>query len=111
MNDCVFCDLSKIRNIKFDDGEVVIFEPLNPIVSGHLLVVPKKHVSDFVEDPCISGLVMERAASFAKEHYGTLEGINMITSKGIAATQSVMHLHIHLVPRKSGDGLYLPWTR
>jgi len=110
MNDCPFCDLSKIETIQFDDGEVVIFSPLNPVVEGHLLVVPKQHVSDFAENPYTSSRVMERAAAFAKECGGDFEGINLITSKGKAATQSVMHLHIHLVPRKEGDGLHLPWT-
>jgi histidine triad (HIT) family protein len=35
---------------------------------------------------------------------------NFITSAGKAATQSVMHLHIHIVPRQEGDGLLLPWS-
>ncbi len=110
MNDCPFCDISKIEAVHFDDGEVAIFEPLNPVVEGHLLVVPKQHVTDFADNPSISSRVMECAAAFVKQNNQDYEGINLITSKGIAATQSVMHLHIHLVPRKEGDGLNLPWT-
>lgn len=39
-----------------------------------------------------------------------LESANFITSAGPAATQSVFHLHVHLVPRFEDDGLILPWT-
>lgn len=35
---------------------------------------------------------------------------NIITSRGSAATQTVYHLHLHVVPRREGDGLGLPWT-
>jgi histidine triad (HIT) family protein len=49
--------------------------------------------------------VMFRAAELA------VTPCNLITSAGRAATQSVMHLHLHLVPRLDGDGLALPWSR
>lgn len=38
------------------------------------------------------------------------EAANLITSRGGAATQTVFHLHVHVVPREAGDGLALPWT-
>lgn len=107
MKDCVFCDTSKINSKIRDHGDVMVFEPLNPVVQGHLLVVPKAHVSDFAENKQISSRTMEVAAEIAAHLGGDY---NLITSKGKAATQSVMHLHIHLIPRKQGDGIHLPWT-
>lgn len=102
--DCVFCK-------KFDglDEEIqhLDFEPLDPTTPGHWLVIPRQHVSDFTEWPMVTASTMFRAAVIAQERGGDF---NLITSKGKAATQSVFHLHVHLVPRKEGDGLKLPWT-
>jgi histidine triad (HIT) family protein len=49
---------------------------------------------------------MSRAAQWAR----TCGDANLITSVGSAATQTVFHLHVHVVPRRAGDGLALPWT-
>ncbi|MFF0389623.1 HIT family protein [Kitasatospora sp. NPDC004615] len=73
---------------------------------GHLLVIPRAHVADVGADPVVSAAVMARAAELA----AVLPAANVITSKGSAATQTVFHLHIHVVPRADGDGLPLPWT-
>src|SRR6185369_2606064 len=79
--------------------------PLNPVVDGHILFIPTLHVADFTEDPAVSSSVMFRAAQWAE--FGG--DCNLITSKGKDATQSVFHAHLHLVPRRAGDGLSLPW--
>jgi len=106
MIDCVFC--KKIAEDRaFDGMEVVFFEPLNPVTPGHTLVVPREHVTDFADRPTITARVMETAAQLASIKGGDM---NLITSKGHDATQSVFHLHVHLVPRVAGDGLILPWT-
>ena len=103
MDDCVFCKKFEGRH----EGSVNIFEPLNPVVPGHMLVVPFKHVTDFTDDPKTTALVMADAASYAKRMGGEW---NLITSKGKDATQSVFHFHVHLVPRHKDDGLQLPWS-
>jgi histidine triad (HIT) family protein len=72
------------------------------------LIIPKLHVADFASDPMVSADVMARAARFAFEW--RIGDANIITSKGPAATQTVYHLHLHVVPRYQGDGLPLPWT-
>jgi histidine triad (HIT) family protein len=86
----------------------VSFIPLNPVVPGHRLVVPKVHVEDFAQDPATTASVCRDAAVVARSM--SAEAVNLITSWGEAATQTVKHLHIHLVPRAPGDGLALPWT-
>ena len=89
-----------------DDREIIEIEPLNPVVKGHRIVIPKAHVQDFSENVAVTSSVMEYAATLAK----TLGDVNLITSKGKNATQSVFHLHVHLIPRTKDDGLHLPWT-
>lgn len=82
------------------------FEPLNPVGPGHRVFVPKKHVVDFFDDPDTFAEVCRVVSICASNLYE----YNVITSKGRNATQSVFHLHVHLVPRTEGDGLTLPWT-
>jgi len=103
LDGCVFCEKYKGRH----EGSTAIFEPLNPVVPGHLLVIPLKHVTNFINDPDTTAYVMRAAAQHAKRLGGQW---NLITSAGKDATQSVFHLHVHLVPRRPGDGLQLPWT-
>jgi histidine triad (HIT) family protein len=107
---CPFCEIAAGRALatvlaQWDDAMVI--EPLHPVVPGHVLVLPRVHVADFAESPFVSALTMSRAAGFMAS--STHEGMNLITSMGEAATQSVFHLHLHLVPRTVNDGLALPW--
>ncbi|MGW8557555.1 HIT family protein [Streptomyces tubercidicus] len=76
------------------------------VTAGHVLIIPRVHVADVAEDPAVSAATMLRAAELAAE----AGDCNVITSRGPAATQTVRHLHLHLVPRTEGDGLLLPWT-
>lgn len=107
--ECVFCEIVAGRapaNVVAEWGDAIVITPLDPVTPGHLLVIPREHVDDLAEDPKVTGRVMRRAAQWAQ----ILGPCNLITSKGAAATQTVMHLHVHLVPRREGDGLALPWT-
>jgi histidine triad (HIT) family protein len=91
--------------------DAVAFPPLWPVTSGHLLVVPTDHVQHAGIDPEITGRMFEHASELAWELYlskGT--GANLITSAGASATQTVSHLHVHIVPRRKDDGLKLPWS-
>lgn len=114
---CVFCEIVVGRAPAQHYGQwisSIVIEPLNPVVPGHLLVIPKEHVVDAVEKPQVTAATMHdaamvvAAARFARrEQYAS---VNLITSVGAPATQSVFHLHIHVVPRAHGDGLMLPWS-
>lgn len=84
---------------------VLAIVPLGPVVAGHLLVIPTQHVDDFTQDPDVTANVMRCAAELAAD----TGPCNLITSKGRETTQSVMHLHAHVVPRAENDGLALPW--
>jgi histidine triad (HIT) family protein len=105
---CPFCELlaDGSRPLTHDWGSAVAFEPLDPIVAGHLLVIPREHVVDASVDPLVTADVMANAAQVAAEKWPC----NVITSCGAGATQSVFHLHVHIVPRHEDDGLLLPWS-
>lgn len=111
MADCPFC--RRILEGKFDEawrfggGLQVRFEPLDPVTPGHMLIISGAHVASAIANPYITGETMEAAATYASR----LDiDCNIITSVGSAATQTVRHLHIHVVPRRLDDGLKLPWT-
>jgi len=115
---CVFCEIvakrspAKILATNYNYDSLVIV-PLNPVVKGHVIVIPRSHVENAICGPEIAGEVMEAAVSFVegRNNYNTFyKSVNFITSVGIPATQSINHLHIHIVPRQIGDGLMLPWT-
>jgi histidine triad (HIT) family protein len=108
MSDCVFCGRVERGEFDYDDRWSVAFRPLRPVTPGHFLVVPRKHVSHALESPRSAGRALEMAGYLANEM--GLESANFITSAGEAATQTVPHLHVHVVPRREGDGLHLPWT-
>jgi histidine triad (HIT) family protein len=107
---CPFCEIIAYRapaTIVRVWPDALAIVPLGPVVDGHLLVIPHDHVSDFSADPDVTAITARRAAELALER--GLICANLITSMGAAATQSVFHLHLHLVPRAENDGLALPW--
>lgn len=108
---CVFCRIvagTEPATVVREWEDAIAFSPRHPVTPGHLLVVPRTHVADAVEAPAVTGAVFARAAELAAER--GLDSLNLITSRGAEATQTVYHLHAHLVPRREGDGLPLPWT-
>lgn len=110
--DCVFCDERKIKatveHMYAADGrDHMVFEPLAPVVPGHLLVVPLVHVQDATEEPLITAMAAGVAARVAQRY----RSANILTSVGAPATQTINHLHWHVVPRTFGDGLPLPWSK
>jgi histidine triad (HIT) family protein len=105
---CVFCARIEAGQFDYFDHWNVAFQPLSPVTPGHFLVVPRKHVINAFEGPAQAGRAMSFAAKMAADM--GLVAANFITSAGIAATQTVWHLHLHVVPRREGDGLALPWT-
>lgn len=110
-SDCPFCRIIRgvaPADVVRDTGDCLVFHPLNPVALGHVLVVPKMHVQDALQLPVVTGLAFTRAAEYAA--WQGAHGYNLITSAGEEATQTVFHLHVHVVPRRPFDGLRLPWS-
>jgi histidine triad (HIT) family protein len=104
----VFCQIvagTEPARILWQWDDAIAFTPLNPVTPGHTLVIPRVHVRDATENLMITAATMVHAAALAIGY----EAANILTSIGTAATQSVFHLHVHMVPRTLGDQLMLPW--
>lgn len=114
MTDCIFCQIvageSPAETVATWTDAIAIV-PIDPVVDGHLLVIPRHHVRDFAEDPMVTAVTMARAAEYVRDtsQHGTTRPANLITSARREATQSVFHLHVHIIPRAENDGLALPW--
>ena len=110
--DCPFCAIAAGRDAQVEivcsSAEWVAFFPDNPATPGHTLLIPRKHVQDFWEADAALRNELFRAASkvgHAIRHAVKPEGLNLITSAGEAAEQTVFHLHLHIVPRWTDDHL------
>ncbi|MFE2751658.1 HIT family protein [Actinosynnema sp. NPDC059335] len=110
MTNCPFCSIAAgdapAVVVRSWPDAVAIRPRSGGVNPGHVLVLPRVHVDDVGVDPAVTAAVMRRAAELAAE----LPDANVITSKGRVATQTVRHLHVHVVPRREDDGLPLPWT-
>jgi histidine triad (HIT) family protein len=106
---CPFCEIIAGRapvTILREWSDALAIKPRGGVNDGHTLVIPRIHVTDAVVDPDVSADTMRRACQYARD----LGNLNIITSVGPKATQTVYHLHLHIVPRTKNDGLPLPWT-
>jgi len=108
---CPFCDDNNIQPIKIYKDDLVMAFPTNiPIVPGHTLVCSARHVSkiDQLSDgelKALSDFVIRLKNGLRKTFQA--EGFNIAWNEGKMAGQAIDHLHIHVVPRKTGDaGIY-----
>lgn len=114
---CVFCEIlvgARPAHIVYEDEFAVSFVPLNPATLGHVLVVPRVHVRDLFELPYSKVEPLWSAVHHMAHIVNQVmqpDGMNIITSAGEVATQTVFHLHIHVVPRYLTDNMGLVWPK
>ena len=114
-DNCIFCDISSGRlpsEKLYEDASVMAFLDINPIADGHILVVPREHISFFHElDSDLSCAITELISKVAKALLSELncDGYNVLCNNGIVAGQIVSHLHFHVIPRYSTDELFDKW--
>lgn len=113
--DCIFCKIiaAEIPCFRlYEDEDTLAFMDINPASEGHALVIPKEHFPDVHEasDAAISATVVT-AKKIASAINKTLnpDGMNLLQCNGPAAAQSVLHFHMHVLPRRDGDELKLNW--
>ena len=114
-DDCIFC---KIANGEipsktiYEDDVVRVFLDLGPATKGHALVVPKEHADNLYElSEETAAHVMKVAKKMATtmtEKLGAV-GFNLVQNNGEAAGQTVMHFHLHLIPRYVDDKQIMMW--
>lgn len=113
---CGFCSIARGEDDSVDlvceaEGWVAFF-PTEPATPGHTLVVPRLHVPDvWALDPALGAVLMSAVIRVGQAVRAALrpEGMNLISSSGVEAEQTVFHLHLHVVPRWSTDAIGPIW--
>ena len=105
MTSCPFCNLDQSSIVLVNDHAVAIYDAF-PVTLGHSLIIPKRHVESFFEttkeeQAAMLDLLDEMRWILLREL--NPDGFNIGVNDGAAAGQTVMHLHIHLIPRYNGD--------
>ncbi len=104
---CAFCDNLNIEGRAIFRDDVVIAFPTNtPIVPGHILICPIRHVEkidDLHESEMVQIVALLVRLKKVLQKTFDAEGFNVAWNEGGVAGQTVPHLHVHLVPRKKGD--------
>jgi len=113
--DCIFCKIiaGQIPATKvYEDEEVLAFLDVGPISDGHTLLIPKQHCDNVESCPAeILSKTTSRLGKIAKAVKAAVgsEGYNVLCNNGRAAGQLVQHLHFHIIPRNTGDGVFTQW--
>lgn len=111
---CTFCDLIRGAaevSICYEDAVAIAFLDIQPVNPGHVLVVPRDHYETLQDIPMEVGQHLYQVAVKLIPLVQTAAGahdMNIVVNSGQAAGQNVMHYHIHLIPRREGDGFDVP---
>jgi histidine triad (HIT) family protein len=112
---CDFCAIARgdaEAEVVCEGEHWVAFFPLHPATLGHTLIIPREHVENlWASSLSVGGELMQAAIEVGRAIQDALQpdGLNLISSAGAAAEQTVPHLHLHLVPRWDDDAFGRIW--
>ena len=111
MKNCTFCRIlrNELPSSRVLERDLVValldIQPINP---GHTLVIPRRHVCAFTdlttEEVEQLALIGQSIAAALKARVPHCEGVSLLLADGEAAGQEVPHAHLHVIPRRAGDG-------
>jgi histidine triad (HIT) family protein len=111
---CVFCRIvagNEEASLAYTDPATMAFAERHPVNPGHVLVVPRRHVSRIADlDAATASRIWATAVligSAVTKSGGEAVGVNILLSDGEAAGQEVEHVHIHVIPRHRDDGFHV----
>lgn len=114
MDQCLFCKIAQKEipgKYIYEDEDCVAFLDLSQATRGHTLVVPKTHVTNILDaDPQLAAHLFQVTTQLAQKITFALQakGCNILSNAGEVAGQTVMHFHIHIIPRyELNDGFTL----
>ena len=109
MTDCVFCDIiagAVSAHIVFSDDVAVAFLDARPVFKGHVLVAPREHYVTLADlPPGLVGPLFTRVQRVSAAVPAAFGAQGSFVAENNVVSQSVPHLHVHVVPRTKGDGL------
>ena len=114
-DDCIFCKIAGGEipsKTLYEDEYFRVFLDLGPASKGHCLIVPKEHFDNLFElsdEYASRALVLARKVGLALKTALNADGINIVQNNGEVAGQSVMHFHMHIIPRYEGGNELPLW--
>ncbi len=114
-DDCIFCKIANGQipsKAIYEDEDFRVILDLGPATKGHALILPKEHAADLFELPEeTAAKVLPVAKKVAANMMEKLhcDGLNLVQNNGEAAGQTVLHFHLHLIPRYAQDGQRIGW--
>ena len=105
-NPCIFCNVKKQEIIYENDYAFVSYDSY-PVSKFHSLVIPKRHIKNFFDlndkELYACNELIKKIKLKIENDDNLVEGFNLGTNAGTVAGQTIMHCHIHLIPRRKGD--------
>ena len=105
-NPCIFCDLKK-QDIIYENDYALVSYDSYPVSKFHSLIIPKRHIKNFFDlnDKELNACneLIKKIKLKIENDDNLVEGFNLGTNAGSVAGQTIMHCHIHLIPRRRGD--------
>jgi len=104
---CPFCDEQRVVSAIATNGSVLAIRDLYPVTEGHLLILPRRHTPDLfsmTSQERVQALeLIDTVRCEAQLKDPSILVFNVGVNCGVVAGQTVMHAHIHLIPRRAGD--------
>lgn len=112
---CIFCKIANGEipsKTLYEDEVFRVILDLGPATKGHALILPKEHSANLYElpeDVAAGAMVLAKKMAVRMREKLQCDGFNLVQNNGESAGQTVMHFHIHLIPRYENDGQKIGW--
>ena len=105
-NPCLFCNIKESGLAEENDFAYASYDSY-PVTDHHCLIIPKRHIKDYFdltkEEIIACDQLIKKMKKEIEIKDNSVKGFNIGTNSGKVAGQSIMHCHIHLIPRREGD--------
>ncbi len=114
-DDCIFCKLANgifPTNSIYEDEDFNVILDIEPATKGHALILPKEHAANLYELPeetAAKAMVLAKKMAGILQEKLQCQGLNLVQNNGEIAGQTVMHFHMHLIPRYEKDASVVGW--
>ena len=115
-DNCIFCKIANGEipsKTLYEDESFRVILDLAPATKGHALILPKEHsdnVYQLPEDTATGAMKLAKKMAGIMTEKLHADGFNLVQNNGEVAGQTVMHFHLHLIPRYEGDGQHIAWN-
>ena len=117
MDNCIFCKIlaGEIPSTTvYEDDDFKAILDVNPAARGHVIILPKRHAANIYELPdedASKVMVVAKKIATAVRDAFRCDGVNILQNNGEAAGQTVMHFHMHVIPRYAGGEDMVSWDQ